>query len=130
MELSELQSYVENNFSKKFVQYRAFQEKDDYRDYWNLCLNSLDDKVFFDGIIFCNDILKIPPLKVFLLYNKENLIYISKDPSAKISLFLARSLGSFWAFIFKNVLHYSMQERAYLNTNLYFNIKTASYYIK
>ncbi len=130
MDSVKLINLVRQNFSSKYLQYRAFSEKEEYKEFWNLCLDAINDDNFLLGVIFCNDILSIPPLKVFLTFYKQELIQITRNSRAILPLFVKRSLGSFWSMIFKSILGYTNQEILKINTGFYFDVKTASYYIK
>ena len=130
MATQDLEKLVNDNFSKMYNQYRSFMEKVEYKAYWDLCIKSINDPKFLSGVIFCNDVMTIPPVKVFLSYYKNELIRITNDPLAVLPLFINRSLGAFWSMIFKCILNYSYQEVIRINENFYFHVKTASYYFK
>jgi hypothetical protein len=37
---------------------------------WDECINTIKNAKLVNNIIFCNDVLQIPPVKVFLMANK------------------------------------------------------------
>ena len=130
MESVEIENFVTENFLSMCMPYRAFMEKNEYKDYWNLCIKAINDVNFLSGVVFCNNVLSIPPVKVFLTFYKQELIQITRNSRAVLPLFVNRSFGIFWAMIFKGALGYTNQEILKINTSFYFNVKTASYYIK
>lgn len=51
-------------FAHKYARFAGFV---DSGNLWNLCEETLNDEELMDHIRFCNDVMKIPPIKVFLL---------------------------------------------------------------
>jgi len=84
---------------------------------WDECINTIKDAKLVNNIIFCNDILQIPPVKVFLMANKSlNTEFTDNDKKA---------IGAFWGFIFKFVFNYKNQKSISVRVN---NIKSATYF--
>lgn len=52
-------------FNNKYKGTRKFSETSQY---YTLFIRSLSDEKLYEHIIFCNDILKIPPVYVFVKY--------------------------------------------------------------
>ncbi len=123
-------NYLNDNFSTEYPQFHSFKENPEYLPYWNLCLKAISDEFTLNGIIFTNDILNIPPLKVFLVKYKQELVEITNDPYAKLPIFIKRSLGAFWAMVFKSCLNYTNQCVVKISMNFFFTIRTATYYVK
>lgn len=76
---------------------------------WLECLNTINDVKLMNHIIFCNDVLQIPPVKVFLMAN-NNL-------NQEFNNFEKKAMGAFWGFVFKFVFGYrSQKENVPINT--------------
>lgn len=76
---------------------------------WAECLNAINDVKLMNHIIFCNDIMQIPPVKVFLMAN-NNL-------NQQFTDFEKKAMGAFWGFVFKFVFGYrSQKENIPINT--------------
>lgn len=85
---------------------------------WNECINTINDAKLMNNIIFCNDIMKIPPVKTFLMAN-TSIISSFSDTEKK-------SIGAFWGFVFKFVFGYTQQKNDVpINTK---GIKKAAYF--
>ena len=54
---------------------------------WNECINTILNPKLMNNIIFCNDILQIPPVKVFLMANKNISDNLSDDDKKAIGAF-------------------------------------------
>ena len=82
------------------------------------CINTVNDVKLMNNIIFCNDVMKIPPVKTFLMSNSNiNPPFSDEDK---------KSLGAFWGFIFKFVFDYTEQkDRVPINTK---DVKEAAYF--
>ena len=101
---------VEQGFSLRYRHFKEFQEDPAYRPYWNKCMEAVKDRELFSHIIFCNDLLHIPPVKTFLLYYEQDLIRITGREDAALEPFVKKSIGAFWGMVFKFVLGYRDQE--------------------
>lgn len=71
------------------------------------------DRELFSHIIFCNDLLRIPPIKTFLLYYEQDLIRITGREDAALELFAKKAIGAFWGMVFKFALGYQDQEMCF-----------------
>lgn len=107
---------IYEGFSNK---YKAFGRFIDSGEYWDMCLDAVCDKELMGHIIFCNDILNIPPTHTFLRFNEEKL----KDK--KLDEFEKRSVGAFWGYVFKFVFEYQFQKSVTAKVN---SVRTASYF--
>lgn len=85
---------------------------------WDECIKAVNDLELMNHIIFCNDVLEIPPVKTFLAANTT-----LTGPFSDIE---KKSIGAFWGFIFKFVFNYKSQKDS-VPVNLK-SIKTATYY--
>ena len=84
---------------------------------WNECINTILNPKLMINIIFCNDILQIPPVKVFLMANKNISDNLSDDDK--------KAIGAFWGFIFKFVFGYRNQKSISVRVR---NVKSATYF--
>lgn len=104
---------INDEFALKYKPFGIFMNSGEL---WDLCILTIKDVDLVNKIIFCNDILKIPPVKVFLLVNKSDFA---------ISDYERKCIGAFWGFIFKFVFLYSNQKSTSISTK---GIKTATYF--
>lgn len=118
---------IEEKLYKEFSStYKAFGGFID-SEYWNLCLSAVKDEELLGHMIFCNDMLNLPPAHVFLR--------IKKIPG-KLTETEKRSIGAFWGFVFRFVFGYphqqsvtiilSKQEREELKDTA--TVRTATYF--
>ncbi|MCE5221183.1 MAG: hypothetical protein LLF98_07925 [Clostridium sp.] len=104
---------LKNEFPKA---YRAFGGFVEAGPLWNMCIDTIMDAELMNHIIFCNDVLKMPPVKVFLLANESDF---------DITDYERKFLGAFWGFIFKFVFKYNNQKSTSISTK---GIKSATYF--
>lgn len=97
--------------------YKPFSKFVDSGELWDECINVIFDEDLMEKIIFCNDILKIPPVKVFMSVTTE----IQED----LSDYEKKAVGAFWGFVFKNILNYKDQKSISIRIN---TIKSATYF--
>ncbi|WP_338433266.1 hypothetical protein [Clostridium tyrobutyricum] len=69
---------------------------------WNECINTINDAKLMNHIIFCNDVMKIPPVKTFLMANDSLVPPFSNEKK--------KAIGAFWGFVFKFVFGYMQQK--------------------
>ena len=117
---------VEQGFSLRYRHFKEFQEDPAYRPYWNKCMEAVKDRELFSHIIFCNDLLHIPPVKTFLLYYEQDLIRITGREDAALEPFVKKAIGAFWGMVFKFVLGYRDQESVSISLNQRFFVRTAT----
>lgn len=95
--------------------------------YFKLFLELLQDEKLLENIKFANDVLKVPPIKTFVTYERD---YLKKDIfNENMSANAKRGLGACFGYLYKFVY------KGYESAQTWFNdektgIKTASYYIK
>lgn len=121
---------VEDDFSSIYTHFKEFQQNNIYQPYWDKCIEAISDEELLSHIIFCNDIFKIPPVKTFLTYYKEDFIEITGKSNAKLPLFVKKSIGAFWGMVFKMALGYTSQKSTSVSMNKYFEVSSATYFIR
>lgn len=85
---------------------------------WDTCISTIKDIQLMDHIIFNNDVMKIPPVKTFLMANQG--IQELTDNEEK------KAIGAFFGFVFKFVFGYSNQkDNVPINTK---GVKKAAYF--
>lgn len=95
--------------------------------YYKLFLELLQDDELLEKIKFANDVLGIPPIKTFILYQRE---YIKKDIFyEKMSAIAKRGLGACFGYLYKFIYGGYESEQSWFNDDNT-GIKTASYFIK
>ena len=117
---------VEARFSDCYRHFKEFQESPDYRPYWDKCMEALRDRELLSHIIFCNDLLRIPPIKTFLLYYAQDFIRMTGREDAALEPFVKKAIGAFWGMVFKFVLGYRDQESVSISLNQRFFVRTAT----
>lgn len=108
-------SKINDDFGNK---YKPFSKFKDSGEIWDECMKAVNDPKLMNHIIFCNDVLKIPPVKVFLAAN-ETL-------TGGFSVYDKKCIGAFWGFVFKFVFMYQSQKDS--NPINLKGIKTATYF--
>ncbi|OPD26429.1 hypothetical protein AL710_00220 [Clostridium botulinum] len=85
---------------------------------WNECINTVNDVKVMNHIIFCNDVMKIPPVRTFLMANDAVTPPFSNEEK--------KAIGAFWSFVFKFVFGYTQQKDSVpINTK---DVKKAAYF--
>lgn len=110
---------IENTIYTDFTHaYKPFSNFKNSGPLWDACIDYVNNSDLMNGMIFSNDILQIPPVKVFIAINKQ---------FNNLSDYEKKALGAFWGFVFKFVFNYRNQRSVSIinNTN---NIKSATYY--
>ena len=102
--------------------------------YYNLFLDLLKDEALLDKIKFANDVLEIPPIKTFILYERD---YLQKDIfNEEMSPIAKRGLGACFGYLYKFIYGGYEAESSWFNDcdnetpTKKTTIKTASYFIK
>ena len=75
--LENIPAQVELHFSDNYRHFKEFQLSPEYRPYWDKCMEAVKDRELLSHIIFCNDLLHIPPVKTFLLYYEGDFVSIT-----------------------------------------------------
>ena len=94
--------------------------------YYKLFLELLNDDDLLTKIKFANDVLKVPPIKTFILYQRE---YLKIDVfNEKMSPIAKRGLGACFGYLYKFIYMGYESEPTWFNDDKT-GIKTASYFI-
>lgn len=97
------------------------------KQYYLLFLELLKDERLLSHIRFANDTLAIPPLKSFVLYERDVL---KKDVFTKeMSRNAKRGLGACFGYLYKEIYGGYAAEQGWVNDKVT-GIKTASFYVK
>lgn len=95
--------------------------------YYDLFLELLQDEALLEKIKFANDVLGVPPLKTFVLYERE---YLKKDIfNEEMSSVAKRGLGACFGYLYKFIYGGYESEQSWFNDEKT-GIKTASYFLK
>ncbi|MDB2102643.1 hypothetical protein PMW00_06345 [Clostridium paraputrificum] len=105
---------VNNEFAKTYKAHGSFINSGSL---WDKCIDTVGNVELLNHIIFCNDVLKVPPVKVFLL--------VHDDDFSNLTDFDRKCLGAFWGFVFKFIFMYNNQKSTSISTK---GIKTATYF--
>ena len=108
----QIETAIYSGFAGK---YRRFSKFVDSGNLWTLLLTTIRDAELMRNIKFCNDILMIPPVKVFITVHEASLGDLTNAES--------QSIGAFFGYLFKHVLGYTGQESVSCIIN---TIKTAT----
>lgn len=114
---SEIVKMIEDGFKlvhKPFAKYQHEQT-----ELWQKCISTISDYNILEKMIFCNDILKIPPSKVFLC------VALSDNEANKLTACDKKFIGSFFAYMFGTIFFYQSKKRISLNNP---NFKSAMYF--
>ncbi|PRR81489.1 hypothetical protein [Clostridium luticellarii] len=109
-----IKTELENNFTSV---YKPFTNFPNNNPVWSTCMATAKNASVLNNIIFCNDILKLPPVKVFLALNP--------NIASNIDNFQKKGIGAFWGFIFKSIFEYTSQKKTSTGNK---DIKTATYF--
>lgn len=95
--------------------------------YYKLFLNLLQNDKLLEKIKFSNDVMGIPPIKTFIIYERE---YLRKDVfNEKMSSIAKRGLGACFGYLYKFIYKGYESEQTWFNDEKT-GIKTASYFKK
>ena len=133
--IDEIVEKVESEFSYYYKMFKGFQQNIEYAAYWHQCMAALeatleDGTKLLSHIEFCNNLYNIPPIKTFLTYYKNEFIVLTGNEKAVLDVYIKKSIGAFWGFVFKVALKYEGQKSVSVSMFDYFNVKTATYFVK
>lgn len=102
------------------------------REYYKLFLDLLQNDALLEMIKFANDVLCIPPIKTFIIYERE---FLKKNVFNKeMSATAKRGLGACFGYLYKFIYKGYDSEQSWFNDcdehKQKTGIKTASYFIK
>ncbi|MCI9311410.1 MAG: hypothetical protein HFF51_09950 [Lawsonibacter sp.] len=114
-----LKGKVQQEFPKKYHRFAAFVNSGPI---WDEFCEVLQDKDLLSHIIFCNDVMLIPPVRTHLMISGYR-----SGPAAgrKLEDEEKKALGAVYGFLFKEIFHYSQQESVSCVIN---TLKTATRY--
>ena len=119
-----METFNEQDFLKTYrgtVSFVTTEEK-----YYKLFLELLKDDGLLEKIKFANDVLGIPPIKTFILYERE---YLKKDIfNEEMSAVAKRGLGACFGYLYKFIYKGYDSEQTWFNDEKT-GIKTSSYFI-
>ena len=96
-------------------------------NYYKLFLELLQDDALLEKIKFANDVMKIPPIRTFITYERD---YLRKDTfSEKMTPIAKRGLGACFGYLYKFIYGGYESEQTWFNDEQT-GIKTASYFKK
>ena len=113
---AEITKRIEAEFTQK---YKAFSNFPQSGKVWDECLAAVQDAKLMNNLVFCNDVLQIPPVKVFLLANATIGGQLTDEEK--------KSIGAFWGFVFKFVFGYKNQKSVSVRVADN-NLKSATYF--
>lgn len=97
------------------------------RKYYKLFLELLQNGELLQNIKFANDVHAIPPLKTFILYERE---YLGRDIfNETMSAVAKRGLGACFGYLYKFIYGEYESEQSWFNDEKT-GIKTASFFKK
>lgn len=97
------------------------------REYYLLFLDLLKDEELLSHIKFANDVLAVPPLKSFVLCERE---YLKRNVfDKKMTPVQKRGIGACFGYLYKFIYGGYESEQSWFNDENT-GIKTASYFIK
>ncbi len=108
----QIEAKLYKEFSSKYKAFGGFIDS----EYWQCCLAAVKDETLLGHIIFCNDVLEIPPAHTFLR---------ARPIAEELPEFDKRAIGAFWGFVFKFVFGYAHQKSVTARVN---TVRTASYF--
>lgn len=118
-------NWNEENFLKTYKGTESFVMTE--REYYSLFLDLLKDEELLARIRFANDVLGVPPLKTFVLHERE---YLKKNVFDKpMSQIAKRGMGACFGYLYKFIYGGYESEQSWFNDEKT-GIKTASYFIK
>lgn len=100
---SEIIEKLEKEFSSAYKPFGKFQSE--RLPLWKKSIEAVNDINLMEKILFCNDLLNIPPVRVFLAVHPE---------ITDIDSYEKKFIGAFWAFIFKEKFGYEIQKKVSL----------------
>jgi hypothetical protein len=109
---AKIEESLNNGFRGKYKAFGDFVNS----EHWNRCIAAVRDDTLLGHIIFCNDVLEVPPTHTFLRARP-----IHED----LREFDKRAIGAFWGFVFKFVFGYRNQKSVTARVN---TVKTATYF--
>ena len=113
---------------KFLIKYRGSEKFiTEEKKYYNLFLELLENNDLLDKIKFANDVLQIPPVKTFIMHERD---FLKRDVfNETMSAVAKRGLGACFGYLYKIMYGGYESEQTWFNDEAT-AIKTASYFIK
>lgn len=107
---------IERVFRAEFpAKYRRFAGFIDSGELWDRFNATIHDDQLMRNIKFCNDVMLIPPVKVFIMAQKTTLHDLENTEK--------QTIGAAFGFVFKDIFGYTSQEKVSCVVN---TVKSAS----
>lgn len=119
-------NWNEEDFLKTYKGTEKFVT-DEGREYYLLFLELLKNEELLSHIKFANDVLEEPPLKTFILHERDYLKKAVFDQ--KMTPVQKRGIGACFGYLYKFIYGGYESEQSWFNDDKT-GIKTASYFIK
>ena len=117
--------FNEQNFLRTYRGTETFVTNES--KYYKLFLELLQDDGLLEKIKFANDVLGVPPLKSFVLHEREHLKKdVFNEPMSPVA---KRGLGACFGYLYKFIYEGYEAEQCWFN-DAKTTIKTASYFKK
>ena len=114
---AELEGRIRDEFPSK---YRRFGGFIDSGDLWNEFCKMICNAEYLSHVCFCNDVMKIPPVKTHMMYSE----FCGGAASGRdLTVVEKQSIGAVYGFLFKEMFGYTQQESVSCVIN---TIKTAA----
>lgn len=112
---SELIKILEEGFSQIYKPFAKYQKQQ--TELWKKCIEIISDFDTLNKLIFCNDVVKIPPVKIFICIHSE--LKKKNDLTACDKKFV----GCFFSFLFTSIFCYREKKNITIRNQC---IKTAT----
>ncbi len=133
MKVEEVEDIVKEGYAETYYTFKEFMLDEKYQALWNLCIETLKNRDHLINIIFCNDIYQIPPTRVFVDINREQLNILMEQDSDNtffqngyLKTYVKQSVGAFWGMVFRFALGYEDKRTVSVVKEKNFGIQTAS----
>ena len=117
--------FIEEDFLEKYHGVGTFLTEG--REYFDLFLDFIQNDELLEHIKFSNDVLGIPPVYTFIVYERD---YLKKDVFNKpMSKAVKQGLGACFGYLYRFIYKSYVPEQCWVNDKLT-GIKTASKFNK
>lgn len=106
---------INAGFMESYKPFSTYQKEEN--ELWDRCIKMVGDYDLVNKVIFCNDVLEIPPAKIFIALNNDIL--------DTLTAYDKKFIGAFWGYVFKCIFYYKGQKQVGINSK---HVKTATYY--
>lgn len=114
---SELISMLEEGFAEIYRPFANYQRQQ--HPLWQKCIETISQHSILDKIIFCNDVVHLPPVKLFICLHPE----VAGDK--KLCACDKKFVGCFWSYLFTTIFCYRFKKQVGIKNPC---IKTALYF--